>query len=288
MPLVSPFHEAVPRGTAATMTDPTVTEVVETYLATMDAKRPGLVQGYHLVGSAALDDFAPGVSDINFVAVTASPLRAEDLVAVAEVHRDFASKYTNVPLDGPYLSRTEIEEKWSAMADGPHVRRGVFFETGSHGRGYLDRHAWSNSAETLLGLPIGTDLSIQTQTVDEAAIRLAERTISELLANERDDASHSVTDENLVSQTVLTLARLHYTLTTGRLTSKTKAGLYGLVTFSSHWSPLLEAALLLRRAPNSTLPGSPPATVVAYARMVASDMRELAPICSSEEPMGAG
>lgn len=276
MPLVGRFHEAVPRGTAATMTDPTVTEIVEAYLATMEAKRPGLVQGFHLVGSAAIDDFAPGISDINFVAVTASPLRAEDLVAVAEVHRDFVSKYTNVPLDGPYLFRAELEGKWSAMADGPHVRRGVFFETGSHGRGYLDRHAWSSSAETLLGLPIGTDLSIQTQTVDEAAIRLAERTISELLANERAEAPHSLTSGNEVPQTVLALARLHYTLTTGRLTSKTKAGLYGLVTFSSRWSPLLEAALLGRRAPNSTLPRFPLAMVVAYARMVASDMRELA------------
>ncbi len=272
---------------AATMMVPTVTEIVEAYLATMDAKRPGLVQGFHLVGSAALDDFAFGISDINFVAVTASSLGAEDLVAIAEVHRDFASKYTNVPLDGPYLSQAELEGKWSAMADGPHVRRGAFFETGTHGRGYLDRHAWSDSAETLLGLPIGTDLSIQTQTVDEAAIRLAERTITELLANEQDEAPYSVADGNKLSQAVLALARLHYTLTTGRLTSKTKAGLYALVTFSSRWSPLIEAALLRRRAPTSTLPSFPLAMVVAYARMVAFDMSELACMGSSEESMGA-
>jgi hypothetical protein len=53
--------------------DALVLEVVDTYLGTVEAQAPGLVEGLYLVGSVALGDFRPRTSDIDFVAVTTTP-----------------------------------------------------------------------------------------------------------------------------------------------------------------------------------------------------------------------
>lgn len=45
-----------------------------TYLEVADRLEPGLVEGLYLQGSIALGDYRPGVSDIDFVAVTSRPL----------------------------------------------------------------------------------------------------------------------------------------------------------------------------------------------------------------------
>ena len=60
--------------------DALVQEVVDTYLETVEAQVPGLVEGLYLVGSVALGDFRPRTSDIDFVAVTTT---RPDTVAVA-------------------------------------------------------------------------------------------------------------------------------------------------------------------------------------------------------------
>ncbi|MFI6172557.1 nucleotidyltransferase domain-containing protein [Nocardia sp. NPDC051052] len=49
-----------------------VEDTVETYLASVDAEAPGLIEGLYLEGSLALNDFRPDASDIDFVAVTAN------------------------------------------------------------------------------------------------------------------------------------------------------------------------------------------------------------------------
>ncbi|WP_370651758.1 nucleotidyltransferase domain-containing protein [Frankia sp. Cj3] len=44
------------------------------------------MEGWYVVGSAALDDFRPGASDIDFVAVTATPPADHQLAALEGVH----------------------------------------------------------------------------------------------------------------------------------------------------------------------------------------------------------
>ncbi|WP_322769577.1 hypothetical protein [Frankia sp. Cr1] len=43
---------------------------MDAYLLAVDAIDPDLVEGFYVIGSAALDDFRPGASDVDFVAVT--------------------------------------------------------------------------------------------------------------------------------------------------------------------------------------------------------------------------
>ena len=55
-----------------------VATALGTYLEIVDSTAPGLVEGLYVVGSYALDDWQPGRSDIDIVAVLAEPATDED------------------------------------------------------------------------------------------------------------------------------------------------------------------------------------------------------------------
>ena len=56
------------------------------YLDAVDRRLPSYVRGLYLVGSAALNAWQPGVSDIDTVILTSRTASADDLAALAEVH----------------------------------------------------------------------------------------------------------------------------------------------------------------------------------------------------------
>jgi hypothetical protein len=47
-----------------------VEHVLHRYLMWVDNVLPGLVEGLYLIGSTALSDYQPGVSDVDFIAVS--------------------------------------------------------------------------------------------------------------------------------------------------------------------------------------------------------------------------
>jgi hypothetical protein len=57
--------------------------------------------------------------------------------------------------------------------------------------------------------------------------------------------------DDLVAWGVLGISRLHYTLATGRITSKAGAGQHALMTFDARWHPILREAIRIRSAPGS-------------------------------------
>ena len=58
---------------------------------------------------------------------------------------------------------------------------------------------------------------------------------------------------------VLGISRLHYTVTTGDITSKSGAGKYALATFPDHWHAIVTEALRHRRAQLTMPEGEPDA-----------------------------
>ena len=51
-----------------------VTSAIDAYLRAVDDAAPGLVEGLSVVGSVALDDYHPAISDIDLVAVSRTSL----------------------------------------------------------------------------------------------------------------------------------------------------------------------------------------------------------------------
>jgi hypothetical protein len=85
-----------------------VQSVLRHYLSRVDASVPGLVEGLYLVGSLALEDYQPGVSDIDFVAVSSSPVGSEAEEALAAVHEEVAADPDRPAFEGSYVTFDDV------------------------------------------------------------------------------------------------------------------------------------------------------------------------------------
>src|SRR5438046_9515751 len=114
---------------------PLVREVVDDYLAAVDAEVPRLIEGLYLVGSVALDDFRPQASDIDFVAVSESPLSEADIVALVRAHGVLAACRPRPFLDGAYVTWRDLSVDPSLAGPGAGVHRGRLHRRGAGGCG---------------------------------------------------------------------------------------------------------------------------------------------------------
>ena len=63
--------------------DPGVAALLAAYLAHLDKALPGRLEGLVLFGSLALDDYRPGQSDVDFLALASVPWVGADLCVLA-------------------------------------------------------------------------------------------------------------------------------------------------------------------------------------------------------------
>jgi hypothetical protein len=219
-----------------------VCEVVECYLQDMDQAAPGLIEGLYLTGSVALADYRPGTSDIDFVALTSRSLEAGELAALGAVHAGLPAA---PHLDGVYLDRTAFEAMLDDERVVPHVVAGKL--QSDQPCGELNPVLWLTLVR--YGIPLRkAQNEVRLRTTDPARVRqwnlanlrsywrpLAAK-IRRALTGQ--DTEVSVDAAGLV-WAALGPARLHYTLTTGDVASKARAGEYAAQRFSTY-APLLE------------------------------------------------
>jgi Domain of unknown function (DUF4111)/Nucleotidyltransferase domain len=231
---------------------PIVRQVADTYLGLADAEAPGLVEGLYLVGSVALDDFRPHTSDIDFVAVTSRELSAEDLSALRRVHAGLVARHRRPYFDGSYVT-------WSALSADPALAR-----TGADcHEGWLraragtgcDPVAWHTLAGHGVAVRGPRPADLEVWTDQEALAAWTHRNLDDYWRRCLRHASRLLSGRGLWCLTaagpawgVLGVSRLHYTLATGRITSKTGAGRYAREAFEQRWHRIIDECLRIRCA----------------------------------------
>lgn len=238
------------------------------YLRLADRLLPGRIAGFYLVGSAALGDFRPGRSDIDFVAVVDGEpaeqdlrrLRALHLVAglrsgVAAARRGW-SPATNT-CNGVFVRQGDLGKPVSqivpvASHSGPHfaVARGfdvnpaMWKEFADHGvplRGPAPPSLALDPEPGLLRKWCLDNLSSYWQSWAEAA-----------LVRGRHSGRRS--PRWAVAWATLGPPRLHRTIAHGDIISKEAAGNYALEIFDVRWHPVIQQGLAYRRGETSRLP----------------------------------
>ncbi|MCO1659451.1 aminoglycoside adenylyltransferase domain-containing protein [Pseudonocardia humida] len=244
-----------------------VEDTVRTHLDELDRAVPGLVEGLYLTGSAAMGDFRTGRgptrwapsgaarSDIDFVALVAAAPDDAAVEALAGVHRGHAAVRGRPPVDGLYLTRHDLAGDPLAatglvQAHGGRVDRG----------GTGDPVRWQEVAQLAVAVrgPDRAELDVRT---DRA--RLDEWLRANLDGYWRRwhaGCSRWLSPAGALSLThwlpvwgVLGVARIHHTLHTGLICSKSDAARYALETFDRRWHRVLDECLRLRTA----APGRP-------------------------------
>jgi hypothetical protein len=222
-----------------------VAELLDRHLSRLDQATPGLIDGLYLTGSIALGDYRHGISDIDFLALTTRPLDQQDLAAVAAIHDDTPNK---PHLDGIYLDRDSLNTLPDNKQAAPHSVNGVFYPNRPCGE--LNPVLWLTLAR--YGIPLrGPQVQDLSLNVDPQRLRtwnltnlktywqpLAER-IRQAVAVREPDAT---ADAEPVAWAVLGPVRLHNTLATGNVISKSAAGIYAAQHFP-RWASLAERAV---------------------------------------------
>ncbi len=259
---------------------PTVQSVVDTFLQAVDAEEPGLVEGLYLVGSVALDDFRPHRSDIDFVAVTGSRPGAASLVVLERIHSRLQKQWRRPFFDGIYVTWNDLATDPSLLDACPYSHEGRL-----HPRGQGDLITWHTLAEHGVRCrgPAAAHLTIWC---DQQALAAWTNTNLDTYWQRRvldrgERLLHGLTGLTAwaCEWCVLGVSRLHYTLSTGAITSKEGAGVYARAMFPEQWHRVIDEALRIRRgASGRSLYRSPLARrrdVRAFTQMVITDGHRL-------------
>src|SRR5688500_2815095 len=81
-----------------------VSATMSAYARLVDDKLPERIRGLYLAGSLALDDYRPGRSDIDFVAVSDTALQPSELEMLRRVHTELRRTMPGPELGGVYLT----------------------------------------------------------------------------------------------------------------------------------------------------------------------------------------
>jgi hypothetical protein len=207
---------------------PDALAAADVFLGLLDAQAPGLVVSFHLVGSAVLDDWRPGTSDVDFVGVTDGPLNDLQRQAITEA----LLAYNRLP------GRPPIEGEWMTVAEllqAPRTNAGVIAlrTLDLHGytvRGERPAAIWRDEAAVRASILENLD-SYWTPWLARARRLLTPLGIMML-------------DGWAPSWGVLGVVRLAYSLETGDIISKTEAGRWALARFPGRRRILAEALRL--------------------------------------------
>ncbi|BBH69527.1 hypothetical protein ACTI_62120 [Actinoplanes sp. OR16] len=218
------------------MLPPDVQKTCQDYLALADEHAPDLVRGLYLQGSVALDDYRPGVSDIDFVVVTGREPAPEEL---RTIHGLLRESHGETCFDGLYVTADDLRRDPQDTPPGPAVHEWKVEERSRFERNLVTWHVLAQG-----GVPVrGPELDVHT---DWPA--LAERTRANLAGywtNWRTAAAFTP-GTRTTCWGVLGMTRLRHTLAAGRVTAKTEAAAFALETYDPRWHRIVKEALRLR------------------------------------------
>jgi predicted nucleotidyltransferase len=220
---------------------PKIEAIVETYLSLADAEAPGLVEGLYLEGSAALGDYRPGASDVDFVAITAADPSAEVL---ARIHGRLGAH----PFDGFYLTWEDLRRDPAELGERPQAHAGRLNRRG--GVNPVTWHTLARHGLTCRGpkpgeLEIWNDPAALAAWTDGNLDSYWRRLVARASRLTSPWGVGALGGYGAV-WFVTGVARLHYTLATGEITSKTAAGRHALEAFPERWHRVVNEVLRLR------------------------------------------
>lgn len=209
----------------------------------VDAAAPGTVEDLYATGSIGLGDFHPDISDIDLVAVGTEPPDEAQLRALAQVHRP-----SRPHVDVLYLTRDDLSADPRPLSR-PCSLEGTFHPADAFSANPVTWRDLQTCALTVRGRQLdGEDVWFDPDVLRQwNCDNLDQYWRAQVDTWRRVQLSEAlVRHEYGLQWLVLGVARLHYTIATLELTSKTGAGYYALEVADRQWHPVIEAAIALR------------------------------------------
>ncbi|MDA8371255.1 MAG: DUF4111 domain-containing protein [Nocardiopsaceae bacterium] len=235
---------------------PRVQALAETFLHNVDGEAPGMVQGLYLTGSVALHDFRLHASDVDFVVVLAHRPTKSDNDALRRAHARTRAHTPRPQFNGIHVTWDDLGEDPASCGPVPSVLGGRFKAKAAADVNPVTWHVLAERGVTIRG-PLPVELDVWDEPESLRAWSLGN--LDEHWRRWRAKAGRLVTPRGLAalgslapSWSVLSVSRLHFTLRTCEITSKSGAGAYALHAFPEKWHRIVNECLRVRRG--STLP----------------------------------
>jgi Domain of unknown function (DUF4111) len=250
---------------------PDVATALGTYLEVVDSCAPGLVEGLYVIGSFALDDWQPGRSDIDIIAVTAEPCTDADAAALVTAHAVLAEHQPTPFIDGPYLSWGDLitppmslHRPWTL--EGRFHHDGDCFELNPVTWYVLAQHGVTVRGPTVDRLGVYVDLEARVRFVVDNLAAYWRPLAADITATCAAKPGRSFVLDAL-EWCALGALRLHYTAFEGTVVSKRGAGEYGLRVAPERFHAVLRDALAVR-AGTSTMTAASCSQMVQAADLI--------------------
>jgi hypothetical protein len=232
---------------------PEVRAAVDSYLAAVDAAAPGLVESLAVTGSVALGDYQPSISDVDLVAIVRARPTDAELAALASVHRP-----SRPSVDVLYVTRDDLARDPCGRSL-PSSVGGAFRRDGAFDANPVVWRLLAGHAITVRGaLPPPQDVWFDADVLRRWNLANLDGYWSEWVRRARaEDATElRARHEYGLQWVVLGVPRLHYTIATLDVTSKSGAGRYAREVAPTQWRVVIDAALALRADTSAPLPAS--------------------------------
>lgn len=253
-----------------------VDSVVADYRRRLDAEGMPVLRGLYLVGSVALDDFRPGASDIDFVAVLHREPAARDCAALERVHAGLAEA-GGACFDGLYLTAEALGRVPAQYAVLPFSLDGRF-RTGEVCREVnpvvwrcLARHGLTAFGPPPSELGIADDGdALRTYQIENLRgywlswITQAEAGLAAKAPGEDANAE-------ALAWGVLGVARIACALETGGVVSKEGGGRHALTVHPARWHPIIRNALAAHAGAMGRVPVETVREGLAYMRFAIAE-----------------
>ena len=219
--------------------------------AFLGAAPAGLVTGLYLRGGIGFGEWVDGQSDVDFVATLDHRPSAADVAGLRAAHEAVAAAYPDVSFDGCHVLVQDLAGDPRACPDVPCILNGAFAVGPVHDA-VVAWHELAWQGVTVVG-PAHDGLGIWTSQellLDftrgnlDTYWRSTAEALGKALAG--GDGRPEACSEEACTWCVLGVARLHHLLVTGAMTTKSRAGRWGLDYYPDRFRPVLEEALRVR------------------------------------------
>ncbi|RPI16034.1 MAG: DUF4111 domain-containing protein [Ignavibacteriae bacterium] len=231
-----------------------VNKIVSLYFELMDKHLPGLMEGFYIYGSAALNDFYPDKSDIDFITVVSRKPGHIDVEKLQMVHGLIRMKFRKSELNGIYVL---LEQLGKTKDETEPVT--YYYNSRIHDEGYFEINdvTWyqlKNKAITLKGTPASElnfhiDWKCVLKEMHENMNTYWKRWIKK-----SSGFSYGSLKVLLFSKCiewgVLGITRQYYSFIENDITSKSSAGEWVLTKVPVEYHKILQEALNIRSGKN--------------------------------------